>query len=141
MVAESEDRRGSTRAQPMSSVSPYCNRSVLPDSAENKARSSAPRQSVAMTNGDVKPTQRVNNSSPFLKEAPHPSTELGVYRLLGPRAAVLVSPLQLGGMNFGDAWAAIAGYTTKDDIFNLLDAYVEAGGNWLDTFVTPALLF
>lgn len=88
---------------------------------------------MTIENTKPQPTQRVNTSSPFLKEAPQPPTGLGIYRLLGPHAAVLVSSLQLGGMNFGDAWAAIAGSTTKDDIFKLLDAYVEAGGNWLDT--------
>jgi hypothetical protein len=33
-----------------------------------------------------------------------PRSLLGYHRLLSPTAAVKVSPLCLGGMNFGDAW-------------------------------------
>ncbi|OAA61863.1 norsolorinic acid reductase [Niveomyces insectorum RCEF 264] len=36
---------------------------------------------------------------------PAPKSALGRYRLLSPSASVRVSPLCLGGMNFGDAWA------------------------------------
>lgn len=82
-----------------------------------------------------KATHAVNTSSPYLQAPPEPATGLGVYRLLSPRAAVMVSPIQLGGMSFGDTWSYIAGHTTKEDVFRLLDAYVEAGGNFLDTFV------
>lgn len=83
-------------------------------------------------NGD-KPAHAVNTSSPWLQPPPQPATGLGEYRLLAPKAAVWVSPLQLGGMAFGDTWTHIAGKTTKEDVFKLLDAYVEAGGNFLDT--------
>ena len=36
--------------------------------------------------------------------AAKPKSILGYHRLLSPTAAVRVSPLCLGGMNFGDAW-------------------------------------
>lgn len=39
-----------------------------------------------------------------LPMAPEPQSALGRYRLLSPTAAVRVSPLCLGAMNFGDAW-------------------------------------
>jgi len=35
---------------------------------------------------------------------PEPKTLLGRHRPLAPSAAVKVSPLCLGTMNFGDAW-------------------------------------
>jgi hypothetical protein len=40
----------------------------------------------------------------YVTNAPEPPTELGRYRCLAPKAGVMVSPLQLGGLNFGDAW-------------------------------------
>jgi len=53
------------------------------------------------------------------------------YRLLG-RSGIRVSPLALGTMTFGSDW----GWGTDDagarQIFN---AYVEAGGNFIDTAV------
>jgi hypothetical protein len=79
----------------------------------------------------------VNTSSPYLQAPPPPATGLGIYRLLSPRAAVMVSPIQLGGMSFGDTWSYIAGDNTKDSVFRLLDAYVDAGGNFLDTYAVP----
>lgn len=38
--------------------------------------------------------------------APELKSSLGIYRLLAPTAAVRVSPLCLGGMNFGEGWYA-----------------------------------
>jgi hypothetical protein len=38
--------------------------------------------------------------------APTPKSALGYYRILSPNAAVRVSPLCLGAMNFGNAWYA-----------------------------------
>jgi aryl-alcohol dehydrogenase-like predicted oxidoreductase len=49
---------------------------------------------------------------------------------------VHVSPLCLGGMSLGtkDAWAAGGwGHITKEKSFELLDAFYEAGGNFIDT--------
>lgn len=40
----------------------------------------------------------------FFKVPPAPKSHLGIYRMLAPNAAVRVSPLCLGTMNFGDAW-------------------------------------
>lgn len=44
-----------------------------------------------------------------LMSAPEPKTALGRYRILSPSAAVRVSPICLGGMNFGDAWTEMMG--------------------------------
>jgi aryl-alcohol dehydrogenase-like predicted oxidoreductase len=56
-------------------------------------------------------------------------TTLDEYRLLG-RSGLRVSPLSLGTMTFGDAWGWGADRETSRQIF---DAYVEAGGNMVDT--------
>ncbi|KFY40488.1 hypothetical protein V494_03471 [Pseudogymnoascus sp. VKM F-4513 (FW-928)] len=65
--------------------------------------------------------------------APEPKTELGRYRILSPTAGIRVSPLQLGAMSIGDAWAGTLGSMDKEASFKLLDAFAEAGGNFVDT--------
>ncbi|KAJ5922479.1 aryl-alcohol dehydrogenase AAD14 [Penicillium verrucosum] len=65
--------------------------------------------------------------------APEPVTPLGKYRTLSPRAAIRVSPLQLGGMSIGEAWSSFMGTMNKEQSFKLLDAFVAAGGNFIDT--------
>ncbi|KAB2572668.1 hypothetical protein BFW01_g10321 [Lasiodiplodia theobromae] len=65
--------------------------------------------------------------------APVPPTELGRYRILSSTAGIRVSPLQLGAMSIGDAWSNVLGSTDKTQSFKLLDAFVEAGGNFIDT--------
>ncbi|EXJ61288.1 aryl-alcohol dehydrogenase AAD14 [Cladophialophora psammophila CBS 110553] len=65
--------------------------------------------------------------------APEPPTELGRYRVLSPNAGVRVSPLCLGAMSIGDAWSEFMGSMSKEQSFKLLDAFVEAGGNFIDT--------
>jgi hypothetical protein len=40
----------------------------------------------------------------FWSFAPKPKTPLGYHRVLAPTAGVKVSPLCLGGMNFGEGW-------------------------------------
>lgn len=42
-----------------------------------------------------------------MQAPPQPKSVLGRYRLLAPSAAIKVSPLALGTMNFGDAWYVI----------------------------------
>ncbi|KAL2872336.1 aldo/keto reductase [Aspergillus lucknowensis] len=71
--------------------------------------------------------------SDFMKPAPEPATELGRYRVLSSTAAIRVSPLQLGAMSIGDAWKDMMGSMDKESSFKLLDAFVEAGGNFIDT--------
>jgi aryl-alcohol dehydrogenase-like predicted oxidoreductase len=61
------------------------------------------------------------------------STKLGRYRLLSPNAGVHVSPIQLGTMNIGGKWDEYLGPMDKDASFKLLDAYYDAGGNFIDT--------
>lgn len=68
------------------------------------------------------------------KPAPLPATPLGRYRVLSPLAGVRVSPLQLGAMSIGDKWAELGmGSMDKEQSFKLLDAFFEAGGNFIDT--------
>ncbi|KAF9461957.1 NADP-dependent oxidoreductase domain-containing protein [Collybia nuda] len=66
--------------------------------------------------------------------APNPPTKLGFYRVLSPLAGVRVSPIQLGAMTIGDKWGPYGlGSTTKESSFQLLDAYFNMGGNFIDT--------
>lgn len=51
------------------------------------------------------------------------------YKLLG-KSGLKVSELCLGTMTFGDDW----GWgSTKEESRNIYDAFVEAGGNFIDT--------
>jgi len=65
--------------------------------------------------------------------APEPPTELGRLRVLSSTAGIRVSPLQLGAMSLGQAWNGFMGSMTKEASFKLLDAFVDAGGNFIDT--------
>lgn len=54
---------------------------------------------------------------------------LDTYRLLG-RSGLRVSPLALGAMTFGTDW----GWgTDRDEARRIFDAYVDRGGNFIDT--------
>lgn len=65
---------------------------------------------------------------------PEPNAPFGRYRLLSPLAGVRVSPLQLGAMSIGDKWERFGmGTMNKEQAFKLLDAFYEAGGNFIDT--------
>ncbi|KAH7887273.1 aryl-alcohol dehydrogenase [Phlebopus sp. FC_14] len=66
-------------------------------------------------------------------KSPTPKTHLGRYRQLAPRASIHVSPISLGGMSLGDTWAGMMGQMSKESSFALLDAYFDAGGNFIDT--------
>ncbi|KAJ5641930.1 Norsolorinic acid reductase B [Penicillium lividum] len=66
-------------------------------------------------------------------DAPSPKSRLGRYRLLAPTAAVKVSPLCLGAMNFGDKWKERLGETDKETSFKILDTFYANGGNFIDT--------
>lgn len=80
-----------------------------------------------------------NNNAAETKESilvppPFPPTALGRYRPLGASAGVFVSPLCLGGMSIGDKWAKFGmGAMDKKSSVELLDAFYEAGGNFIDT--------
>jgi aryl-alcohol dehydrogenase-like predicted oxidoreductase len=52
---------------------------------------------------------------------------LDSYRLLG-RSGLRVSPLALGTMTFGESWGA-----EEDESRRIFDAYVDRGGNFVDT--------
>ena len=64
---------------------------------------------------------------------PKPQTKLGYHRQLAPTAGVHVSPIQLGAMSIGDKWSEVFGPMDKESSFKLLDAFYEAGGNFIDT--------
>ncbi|KAH8681531.1 norsolorinic acid reductase [Xylariales sp. PMI_506] len=68
-----------------------------------------------------------------LPMAPPPKGPLGRYRLLSPSASVRVSPLCLGGMNFGNAWKDYMGACDKATTEKILDYFYEQGGNFIDT--------
>ncbi|KAH7014077.1 aryl-alcohol dehydrogenase [Microdochium trichocladiopsis] len=72
------------------------------------------------------------STSTFALPGP-PPTKLGVHRILSRTAGIRVSPLALGAMSIGQAWASAMGSMDKDASFELLDAFVEAGGNFIDT--------
>src|SRR3954453_9975550 len=57
------------------------------------------------------------------------TTTLDTYRLLG-RSGLRVSPLALGAMTFGSDWGWGAG---EEDARRIFDAYVDRGGNFIDT--------
>ncbi|CCM02039.1 uncharacterized protein FIBRA_04115 [Fibroporia radiculosa] len=62
------------------------------------------------------------------------TTKLGRHRALAPLAGVHVSPICLGAMSIGDQWAKIGmGQMDKESSFALLDAFYNAGGNFIDT--------
>lgn len=65
--------------------------------------------------------------------APPAKTSLGRYRVLSPNAGLHVSPLCLGAMSIGDKWNGFMGAMDKESSFKLLDAFVEKGGNFIDT--------
>ncbi|GFP63802.1 putative aryl-alcohol dehydrogenase AAD14 [Saccharomyces cerevisiae] len=71
--------------------------------------------------------------SELFKPAPEPATRLGRLRVLSKTAGIRVSPLILGGASLGDAWSAFMGSMNKEQAFELLDAFYEAGGNFVDT--------
>ncbi|KAL1884102.1 putative aryl-alcohol dehydrogenase aad14 [Diaporthe australafricana] len=68
----------------------------------------------------------------FFQPVPEPSIDLGQLRILSSSAGIRVSPLQLGAMSLGSAWSQATGPISKEEVFKLLDAFVEAGGNFID---------
>jgi aryl-alcohol dehydrogenase-like predicted oxidoreductase len=58
---------------------------------------------------------------------------LSRHRQLAPTAAIYVSPLCLGSMNFGDAWKDRLGECSKGTSFEILDQFFQKGGNFIDT--------
>ncbi|KAH8683664.1 aryl-alcohol dehydrogenase AAD14 [Ilyonectria robusta] len=71
--------------------------------------------------------------SSVFQPAPEPETELGRYRVLSSTAGVRVSPLCLGAMSIGSAWSDVMGSMDQKQSFKLLDAFHDAGGNFIDT--------
>lgn len=69
---------------------------------------------------------------PFPPEPPS-KRPIGAYRLLAPTAAVRVSQLCLGCMNFGDQWEDALGKCDQKTTEAILDYFYDAGGNFIDT--------
>jgi len=69
----------------------------------------------------------------FFAPPPEPKSILGKPRILSPTAGVKVSGLCLGAMSLGEAWKEVMGSMSKPEGFKLLDAFVERGGNFIDT--------
>ncbi|OCH91632.1 arylalcohol dehydrogenase [Obba rivulosa] len=71
----------------------------------------------------------------FWTQPPEPPTKLGRHRQLSPLAGIHVSPICLGGGSLGyKRWGQMGmGETTKESSVKLLDAFYEAGGNFIDT--------
>ncbi|KAF9450090.1 Aldo/keto reductase [Macrolepiota fuliginosa MF-IS2] len=70
---------------------------------------------------------------PLFTPPPPPKSKLGHYRLLSQNAGVHVSPLVLGAMSIGEKWSKHLGAMDKATGFELLDAYYDNGGNFIDT--------
>lgn len=67
-------------------------------------------------------------------QAPPPATKLGRHRQFAQLAGLHVSPIVLGGMSIGDKWGPMGmGAMDKASSFKLLDAFFDAGGNFIDT--------
>lgn len=60
-------------------------------------------------------------------------SRLGQHRVLAPGAGLYVSPLQLGSTGDGENWNSGMNTIDRDGAFQLLDAFHEAGGNFIDT--------
>jgi aryl-alcohol dehydrogenase-like predicted oxidoreductase len=58
---------------------------------------------------------------------------LSRHRQLAPNASVRVSPLCLGTMTFGKGDIQMQGKTTEAESTAILDAFYQAGGNFIDT--------
>jgi aryl-alcohol dehydrogenase-like predicted oxidoreductase len=69
----------------------------------------------------------------ILPMAGPPKSPLARYRLLAPSAAVRVSPLCLGTMNFGTRWGHHMGECDRTTTEAILDYYYDQGGNFIDT--------
>jgi aryl-alcohol dehydrogenase-like predicted oxidoreductase len=77
-----------------------------------------------------------------MSPADAPKNELGRHRIFAPKAGVRVSPLALGAMSIGDQWTGLMGNAVgKEKAFEIMDAFYEAGGNFIDTAnnVCPSL--
>jgi aryl-alcohol dehydrogenase-like predicted oxidoreductase len=70
----------------------------------------------------------------FMAPVAKPTSRLARYRVLSPHASIHVSPFQLGAMSIGNKWDNLGlGNMNKETSFKLLDAFYDAGGNFIDT--------
>src|ERR1700748_3303590 len=72
---------------------------------------------------------RADDGCPSGAHGDRMTTTLDTYRLLG-RSGLRVSPLSLGTMTFGADWGWGA---DEDEARRIFDAYVDRGGNFVDT--------
>ena len=119
-----------TREHPHSMCLPW--RSCLKTRKSQPARPQSPRS--LHSSDSTKKEHKDEPKMSLWQGPPPPPTKLGRYRQLAPRAAIHVSPLALGGMSLGTKWANQGfGEMNKESSFKLLDAYFDAGGNFIDT--------
>ncbi|KAK0391292.1 hypothetical protein NLU13_0793 [Sarocladium strictum] len=81
----------------------------------------------------ITPPAKMSSFDEVLPRAPPAQSPLARYRYLAPTASVRVSPLCLGGMNFGDKWSRYMGECDQATTESVLDFYYEQGGNFIDT--------
>ncbi|KZO93377.1 norsolorinic acid reductase [Calocera viscosa TUFC12733] len=108
---------------------------ALQDAEPHKAPNSLPAGAQSDASAFLRSTASAGVPSlASLTPVPPPPTRLGEYRLLAPSCGLRVSPLCMGNMSLGDAWApAMGGGVSKEQAFEVMDAYYEAGGNFIDT--------
>ncbi|KXS20625.1 sterigmatocystin biosynthesis dehydrogenase stcV [Gonapodya prolifera JEL478] len=70
-----------------------------------------------------------------LHSTPPLKSGLQRYRVLSKNCGLRVSPLCIGGMNFGLKWQELMGSCSKETTFAILDEYYRLGGNFIDTAV------
>ncbi|UKZ76755.1 Putative aryl-alcohol dehydrogenase aad14 [Trichoderma virens FT-333] len=126
IMASGWSKRGSSRSHEINS------RNILHQ--KHRFRQSSPSHSQNSTHFDqAKPTTIQKNGGRTLFFFGEPVSELNRYRVLSPTAGVRVSPLALGAMSIGDSWSDWMGSMDKESSFKLLDAFYDAGGNFIDT--------
>lgn len=84
-------------------------------------------------NSPIPTTGAVAKFSNVFAPAPEPETERSRYRVLSNTVGVRVSPLALGAMSLGSAWPDFMGSVEEEKSFQLVDAYADGGGNFIDT--------
>ncbi|KAF7188323.1 Norsolorinic acid reductase A [Pseudocercospora fuligena] len=73
----------------------------------------------------------IQSKMAMFEPPPKPTNPIGLHRILSPTASVKVSPICLGGISIGSSWSSAFG--KNDEPFDLLDAYYQMGGNFIDT--------
>merc|ERR1711971_820957 len=100
--------------------------------SSSTAADHTPAHRATLTEADRDSVPQATIMSIF-QPAPEPKTALGRKRILSPTCGLRVSPLCLGAMSIGDAWSDFMGSMDKEASFKLLDAFYDAGANFVDS--------